>query len=423
VVLISVDTLRSDHLGLYGYDRPTSPFLEELAGDGVVFETFVHNGGSTLPSHMTMMTSLHPEVHGVESSAGRILDPAEVTLAEALRSAGLTTAAFVDAGWMKGRFGFQQGFDLYDDRGGRLSAMLPRALDWLERKRDRRFFLFLHTYDVHSQWDRLPYDCPAEFRDLYTEGLEVDFDGCRDGVCASRRLALWNSELTAGELEIAELASEIEYMRALYDGCINYVDSQLESLVEGLRSLGLYDRTLIVVTSDHGEEFGDHGYFLHAERAYEEIARIPLVMKLPESAVRGIRLPYLAAMVDLQPTILDVLGLPATPRAQGRSLLPVIDGPEEARTEVHLEASVRTRRWKLLGEVRQLYDLEDDPGETRNLFSEEKDVAYRLAALLEELERRNGELLAGRPEAGGEPGDLAITPEEKRQLEALGYLD
>ena len=151
VILISIDTLRADHLGAYGYGRDTSPHLDAFARESVLFEDFVHSGGGTVASHLTMLTSLYPANHGIRGLGDdRVLDPDRVTLAEQLRAANFETAGFTDAGWMKGRFGFAQGFERFDDEGGHLPTILPKVRRWLDENANRRFFLFLHTYDVHS---------------------------------------------------------------------------------------------------------------------------------------------------------------------------------------------------------------------------------------------------------------------------------
>lgn len=421
VVLVSIDTLRADQLSVYGYHRSTSPNLEALAKDGVVFEDFVNSGGGTLPSHLTMLTSLYPAAHGVTPHNGRTLAPENTTLAEILRQAGYSTAAFVDSGWMKGRFGFVQGFDLYDDQGGRFEAILPKTLEWLRRNRDRRFLLFVHTYDVHSQTERLPYECPGDYSSLYAGAFDVEFDGCRDRGCASRLLSLWNQDIKAGELQARDALSEeeIEYVRALYDGCINYADEQVGRLIRELKELGLYDEALLIVTSDHGEEFVEHGRFLH-DQSYEEIAHIPLIMKLPLSQAAGRRVPRLAAMVDLMPTVLEIAGSPVEGRVQGRSLLPAIMEDKTIRQATHMYRVARTPSWKYYQEKRELYDLAADPAEAVNVVDRRPELVEQLGRYLEAQLLQDKEL---RRDTTASAQSVDLSPEEVRQLEALGYLN
>ncbi len=428
LLLVSIDTLRADHLSVYGYERPTSPRLERLAAEAVVFERFFHSGGGTLASHMSMLTSLHPMTHGVRGrSGGRAIQGGSlrlhddrVTLAEQLSQAGYATAAFVDSGWMRGRFGFDQGFDLYDDRGGHFARILPEAVAWLERGQ-RPFFLFLHTYDVHSEQRKLPYDCPGDYAHRYVES-RPDFDGCRRGLCASRLLGRVARGVAQGRSSLDDWLSpeELAYVRDLYDGCINYADDALGSFLLWLDNEDLFDETLVVVTSDHGEQFGEHGSVLHG-RGYEETVRIPLVMKLPHSAFAGRRVDPLAAMVDLMPTLLEILELPVPPEAQGRSLLPAIEANRPVRDDLHIFSVLRTDRYKYFAEERRLFDLRADPAERHNLFAERPELARRLesrvAEGLAEDERRARRDLrsAGETEAPG------LDEEERRQLEALGY--
>ena len=427
VVLISLDTLRADHLSAYGYERPTSPTLDALAEDGVLFEQFIQNGGGTLPSHMTMLTSLHPITHGIRPTTGRSLLPVHQTLAERLYAAGYQTAAFTDAGWMRSKFGFSQGFQIFDESAGHLERILPKGLDFLERNAARPFFLFLHTYDIHSQDTGQPYGCPGGYEEQFLPS-GVEFDGCRGGRCATELLHWANEEMEEGRLRVEDLFTpqEVETLRARYDGCIRYADSQVGVLVRRLKELDLYDRTLIVVTSDHGEEFLEHGRFLHRTGGYEVLAHVPLVLKLPYSAIRGRRVSNLAAMVDLMPTVLELVGLDGPEeQMQGRSLVPALTRDVPIRQATHLFRVLRTERWKYFGQqTEELYDLSQDQGEQNDLIgSVEPDP--RLIRQLDELlaqDRALRQALEARAEEKGED-EVALTEQEIRELKALGYLD
>ncbi|MGH7899755.1 MAG: sulfatase, partial [Candidatus Binatia bacterium] len=267
VILISIDTLRADHLSCYGYPRRTSPEIDRFAKESSVFSQVVSTGGGTLPVHLSMMTSLPPTVHDVWPRHPTRLAEARVTLAEELRSRGYATAGFVDSGWMLAKFGFDQGFDVYDDAGGHFKKILPKAVDWLEEHRRSKFFLFLHTYDVHSAFKRLPYDSPDPYNDLYTAGYLGPFWGCRQGICASRLLARMNAEMTVGAVKPHEVLGdrELAYIVALYDGGINHVDDQIGKILRKIRNLGLERNTIVALTSDHGEEFLEHGRLLHSQ--------------------------------------------------------------------------------------------------------------------------------------------------------------
>jgi arylsulfatase A-like enzyme len=425
VILISIDTLRADHLSLYGYERPTSPNLEVFAKEAVTFERFFYNGGGTLPSHMTMMTSLNPATHDVSPESGRRLEEQRVTMAEVFKQAGYATAGFSDSGWTRGKFGFDQGFDLYDDEGGHFVKILPKVNRWLEAHQDEQFFLFVHTYDVHSEWKKLPYDCPGDYPMRYTAGIDVDFDGCRDGRCASALLAWMNTEIREGRLDGQDALSpqEIEYIKALYDGCINYVDDRLGDLFGRFKQLGIYDNSLIVVTSDHGEEFLEHGMLLHDQGGYEVFAHIPLIVKFPGGTFAGKQVPQMAAMADVMPTILDIADLTIPEQAQGRSLMPAVRHGKPLRRDVHMYWVLRTDDEKYFARRERLYDLGDDPEERNNRFPEANpDELAGLEKRIQELVRRDLQLNAEFATRVGEQEGVELTDEEVKALKALGYL-
>lgn len=423
LVLISIDTLRADHLSVYGYHRPTSPRLEDFARQGLVFDRFYHSGGGTLDSHVSMMTSLRPLTHGITPASGRSLEQERVTLAETLKAAGYSTAAFVDDGYLVKKYGLWQGFDVYDDRGGRFEVILPLAQQWLEAHRRERFFLFLHTYDVHSAFTRLPYECPGDYPQLYARGLAGAFDGCRDGRCASELLAWVNAEVTAGRKRVTDVFNreELDYMAALYDGCINYVDARLADLFGLLRSLEAFENTVIVVTSDHGEEFGEHGMLIHDNNSYEEMAHIPLLIRLPGGQLAGHRVRHLAAMVDLMPTLLDLLGAATPEQAQGLSLLPTMWQNRPVQQRINIYNNLLAGRWKMIADKRQFFDLVVDPLERTNLHDPASLHQQALASATRTLVR--GDQAAQAVFARTvEPTAAQLSEEERAKLRALGYL-
>lgn len=421
VILISIDTLRADHLSLYGYDRPTAPFLGRLAAEGIVFDSFSQNGGGTLPSHMTMMTSLHPRTHRVFPRNGRTLNPAFDTLAEVLSRRGFATAGFTDAGWMLGKFGFKDGFDRFDDSGGGFEVIMPKAKQWLNSHSSGPFFLFLHTYDVHSQSERLPYDCPEPFVSRFVSSLQSDFDGCRDGRCATEYLR-WLNQQTAEGQSAADLvsAADLEFIMGLYDGCITYVDHQIESLMSHLQRLGIYDSSLIVITSDHGESFLEHERFLHQQGLYDTITRIPLIIKMPKMRHAGSRVPHLSATVDLLPTILDVLSIPPPEQTQGHSLLPTFRDNVSVQDEVYIFQAVRTLEWKWIRPRQELFRPRDDPYETNNIRAQQPDT---VRALDQALQHALDWTAAARLSGPGDGSPVGLTGGELERLRALGYAE
>jgi arylsulfatase len=449
VLLVSIDTLRADALSIYGNPRPTSPHLDGLARDGVRFTTAVAPSPWTIPSHAALLTSLQPDAVG--AGLKQPLPAGVTTLAEWLGERGFTTAAVVNFQYLDRDHGFDQGFQeftLHRDRSD-APGVVARGRRFLERNRAQDVFLFLHLFDVHG-----PYDAPKPFGTRFTAAADKRPDGHLPFL---RRIRYHD------HLELEEVPN-VAYLRARYEGGVARVDEALGDLFEDLRRLGLYDDALIVVTSDHGEAFFEHGVWVgHGLFLYENELRIPLILKLPrEHGMAGLVSRALVSLVDVVPTILDALGLAAPAGIQGRSLLPVVrhaaDVAKNAMphavfgTSSNLDARfVRTPRWKYIqrASVRyprlfrkhlrpdpdaipvlrerirldeQLYDLARDPDEMRNLIHERPEVAERLRRRLEENIARDDALRAGLA-ASGPVSELELTDEESRELRALGYAE
>jgi arylsulfatase len=322
-ILISLDTLRADHLGAYGYARPTSPFLDSLAARGTLFENAVVQLPGTLPSHMSIFTGLYPAEHGVYPETA--LSPLVRTLPEVLRAEGFRTAGHTEGGYVAGRYGFARGFEEWTDDSpmveheGRLvksreavKRTFGRGMDFLRRVRDEEsFFLFLHTYSIHD-----PYDPPEKYRSLYWSGPPPPgaFEPRGQDLAAFNR----------GERALVPRA--VEYYQALYDAQINYTDDVLREFFAGLAELGLADSVTVVLTSDHGEEFLEHGRLVH-EQVYHESLHVPLVVVRPGGR-SGQRVGTLVQSVDLAPTLLELAGVPPAgrPAMSGRSFVPLLEG-------------------------------------------------------------------------------------------------
>jgi arylsulfatase A-like enzyme len=267
VVLISLDTLRADHLGAYGYSRNTSPSIDAFARESFVFDRTLAPAPNTPPSQMSMMTSLYPGRHGFTGN-NDALAPEIETLAQRLRKAGLQTAGFVDGGFLSAEFGFARGFDVYDDEGGGLAEILPRAIRWLDTHDEDPFFLFLHTYDIHA-----PYISPAPFDGMFHE---TPYDG--DVIPTSQRLAKLFMDPSALTPEI------LRHFVDSYDEGIRYADSKMGDLIRYLDQRGRLEDTLVIITSDHGEEFGEHGSVIHWQLYYQPNLRVPLIVRPPGGA-------------------------------------------------------------------------------------------------------------------------------------------
>lgn len=412
VVLISIDTLRADHLGAYGYGPPTSPRLDALAREGVLFETAVAAAPSTLPSHASIFTSLSPHRHGASFAARRPLAESVLTLAEVLKGAGYRTGAFHDGGQIVPELGLGQGFEVYRPIGqDRLAPVAAAGLAWLDGlKRQEPFFLFLHTYETH-----LPYTPAAADLALFEPEPYTGFLG--KGVGHKEMRTVKNQGLPLSPADQTHVV-------ASYDAEIHSMDRALGELLEALQARGRLTDTLVVVTSDHGEEFGEHGTWAwHSHTLYEELLRVPLVLRLPADtagSVSDVRIPELARGIDLAPTVLDVLGLPIPEAFEGRSLLPLIRRePASAPFALSLldggdpeqDFAVRRERWKLYGE--RLFELEADPGERTDRAPERAEIAEVLRRYWTR-ERARGATATG--------SAIEIEGELRRRLEALGYL-
>ncbi len=417
IVLLSIDTLRPDHLGCYGYARPTSPRIDALAREAVLFEQARTSVPWTTASHMTMLTSLEPDVHKVTHTA---LSETHSTGPEQLAKAGYATGAFVNATALDRRFGFTRGFDVYQyvDRQTGAAVVNRKALDWLATVKDRPFFLFVHYYVVHN-----PYDPPTEFRAPFVKDFRPE-DVARTGI------GPYHPPVSFSD-------AERRAMIDLYDGGVRYGDDSAGRLLDGLKHLGVLDRTAVFVTSDHGEGFGEHGLYNHGNSLYEELLHVPLLVRLPGGRDGGKRVTEPVGHVDLLPTFLDLAGIPLAPSLMGRSLRPLLDGKPiparpiwadgtgsqaliDGRLKLIVNGEGRAAKipgWKNLGPV-ELYDLAEDPGERSNLAEARPADAARLRERVEALRTDHRVLAQAVATSHSElPDDV------RERLKALGYLE
>ncbi|MEM8963734.1 MAG: sulfatase [Acidobacteriota bacterium] len=422
VIILDIDTLRADHLGAYGYHRATSQHMDALAAEGVRFEWAFSQAPNTPPSQTSILTSLYPSTHGMIEDQDRV-PQAATTLAEAFHAGGWKTAGFVDGGYMSAMFGHDQGFDIYDDsRGGGLAAIGPKVIDYVRAHADEPFFLLVHTYDTHS-----PYDA-REGYGQFLEGLEPPTPGF---VASSEYLEEIRKSVWTDEPKTLP-PNDMEWAKALYDGEIAFVDDWIGSFLAELETLGLDERAIVVLISDHGEEFGEHGSVLH-EKLYATVTRIPLIFRLPPTyedvldVSPGQVVDDLVETIDVMPTLLDLVGLPIPAIAEGRSLLPLFRGGDRPPYRAISESPFfGTRRAIALGDRRlfwtvstdevELYAFRDDPLEQVDLAEQEPDTAARLRNALVNWQKTIDEI-GGFDEAGG-----ALDPAIIEQLRALGYI-
>ena len=388
LLIITLDTTRADRLSPYGFMNVTLPHLERLAREGVVFDQATSVAPLTLPAHTTLFTGLLPPHHGVRDNGDASLEDSATTLAEILAARGFRTAGFVGSVVLDPERGLKQGFEVYkgvgaagrgtvETRQRRADVVMNDAIGWLDTVGESRFFLWTHLYDAHR-----PYDPPEPYRTTYGHNL--------------------------------------------YVGEIAFADAQIGRLLEALEQRQLLDRTIVMVTADHGESLGEHGERDHGIFVYEGVLRVPLVIRAP--GLGAGRVNDVVRLTDLMPTALDLLGVPAPP-ADGTSLVDLMRG---RRHDLNLEAyseslyperlgwsrlhALRSGRFKLIDAPRpELYDLEDDPFEERNIYDGRPTVAKPMAARL-------ASMAATLTAPGASDQRIEATPELRAQLGALGYV-
>jgi arylsulfatase A-like enzyme len=382
LVLIGVDTLRHDHLGCYGYDRDTSPNIDELADKGVLFENVVSPCPWTLPSFASVFTSLYPTQHGATGTHTpmRTTFP---TLASLLKDNGYATGAIINAPYLKQKFKLDRGFDFYDmpPREGRAAdGTTEDALTWIDENRDLPFFIFIHYFDPH-----IPYSPPAPYDTL--------FDPDYSGTMKMDNLPKGLPRLRMRGFKEMEAATDADWnhIRSLYDGEIAFADEEIGNLLKGLDGRGLTENTLIVFLSDHGEEFFEHGGFEHGHSLFDELLKVPLIFSLPGGLPEHVRISRQVRLLDVEPTILELLDITTETSLEGVSLVQLLGGgrslqagkdcllPSEIGYSEALlygsqKKSLTAHPWKLIYDTKggemSVFNLEEDPGEHQDLSSE-----------------------------------------------------
>jgi choline-sulfatase len=399
LLVITLDTTRADRLGAYGLADAGTPALDRLAREGALFRHATSSAPLTLPSHSSIFTGRFPPAHGVRDNGGFFLDPKEQTLAETLKDSGFTTAGFIAAYVLDAKWGIDQGFTKYVDdfdlskyRAISLGAIqrpanevVDHALEWLRATPvtpASPFFAWVHLYDPHT-----PYEAPEPYKSTF-----------------------------AGKPYQAEIA---------------FTDAQVGRLISFLEERQLLEHTVVVVAGDHGESLGDHGEQAHGFFIYESVMRVPFIVRAPIAAMRGRVVDDPVRLVDIMPTALELLGVPSPAPMDGRSLVPLLTGAtREMGLESYSEAlyplhhfgwsdlrSLREGRFKLIAAPRpELYDLADDPGETKNLYDDRRPLGDRMRARLDEMEAEWAK------SDRGKPAPVDVDPDAKARLAALGYV-
>ena len=424
IIIIDIDTLRADHLGCYGYHRPTSPEIDAFSEQATLFQWAFAQAPNTPPSQASILTGLYPTTHG-RIGNNQLISDEVITLAEVLRDSGYETAAFVDGGLMSGRYGYDQGFDVYDDEAGHLEKIGPKAVGWLQAKLEqppraaRPFLLLVHTYDVHSPYEVTPAPYGSWFASEVTEPPEA-YRADMSGVMAE----VWNARNGADPLRLDEV--QMAWAVAMYDGGIRHVDQWFGQLMDLLDETGVLRQAIVVVISDHGDEFQEHGSLFH-DRLYATVARIPLIIRFPDGRWRGVVSPVVES-IDLMPTLLDAVGADVPDPVQGRSLLPLVRGEGLAPRTAFSESPFYGRRiaasgeddrllWTLKDGSGELYRYRDDPLEQLDIAGEDPEETIRLRA---EIDRWRALVNARRYPRADVP---ELDEEAQEQLRALGYVE
>ncbi|MBN2372422.1 tetratricopeptide repeat protein [bacterium] len=392
--LITIDTIRADHLGCYGYKNIKTPNIDKLASEGAIFSQTISPVPITLPSHSSIMTGLYPVQHGVRNNGNFSLSRDAVTIAEIMRENGYQTGACVGSFILDSIFGLDQGFDYYDDNftpGKKRSNFLYNerkagdvtriGIQWLEKHKDNKFFLWLHYYDPHS-----PYFPPFPF--------------------------------------------SVEYRDRPYDGEIAYVDVCLGELFKQMDDMGLMDHTIVILVGDHGEGLGDHNEDTHTIFIYDATLRVPFIIRAPDLIKEGTNVNALVSTVDILPTVIDQFGLKPLKGLAGKTLMPLMNGQaKQIHSQILCESlfpelnfgwsrleGIRTPEWKYIyAPSQEIYQIIEDPGEKKNVFQKGSSDHEGWKVSLDRLKNDY-------PPASWAVQQARLNPETEQRLKSLGYV-
>ncbi len=424
VVILSIDTLRADHLGCYGYERNTSPTIDKLASEGVQFSNCYAQRGLTWPSLTSIMTAMYPKTHGVRRNQVP-LDGKNITIAEILKNEGYKTGAFLANYY----FSPNRGFDT--KMGGEIGdldyAITGQALGWLNgiNPQEDNFFLWIHYKNPH-----LPYEPPEPFTNMFDSTYTGQYDGSRKSV----------NSIYVNKTELEE--RDLDHIVALYDAEIRSTDSYIELILQKLKAMNVYDNTIIVFISDHGEELYERNYYFdHACSIYDGVLRIPLVIKYSDVIPAGKIMENQIESIDITPTILNILKVPLRDEFEGRSIFGMIldDSsdvwfPSFADRSIVIN-SIRTPQWKYIYnpedyhavcvtgaveddgegydvEIEELYNIQTDPSEQVNLAEQFPNIAKELRAEIINWLNTNKKVHK----------EYTLSKEAEKRLRALGYV-
>lgn len=422
VILISVDTLRADHMGDHGYHFVTTPELDRFGREASVFENCVSTAPYTAPSIWSMMTSKYPSTHKVGAPDGEKIIHNQSTLARILAKHGYRTVAFVSNFVLRRSRRFYQGFDIYDDTltSPRLASGLPErtaektneyVLNWLDLAGKDNFFLWVHYQDPHG-----PYLPPARYLSRFPEGGYDDAPGTLSVTSNDGKGGIPRYQYVPGQ-------THPSYYRRRYDAEIAYADESVGRLMESIKEKGLWDNSIVIFTADHGEAMGEHGYyFAHGQDLTDNLIRIPLIIHIPGIEQVG-RIKEQVSIIDIAPTVLAAVGLENEMEAQGMNLMPLIKGETERlkREYVIVEdmkhrVGFRTLKRKYIDgpDGRRMFDLVHDPDESTNIIEDNPEAAERWGRIKADYVKNANHAVNTAPHY--DPGDI-------QKLRSLGYVD
>jgi len=402
VIIIAFDALQASHVSSYGYPIETTPNLDNFSKDAILFEDAISPASWTIPTYISWFTSLYPSEHKVVNKFSvydpptivianlRNLTPSAATLAEVMKQNGYATVGFTGDGGARGAQGGSVGFDIYVDTPAGFNGFdysIPLALGWIKNNTDKKFFMFLHGYDSHGQYN------PKNFTRRF---VNFNYSGKFNGT-VQEQARLREEGLAYGSVNLSE--EDVRFWRAWYDEKINNADARFGAFIESLREMGLLNKTIIIVAADHGTEVYEHGRFDHGHTLYQELIHVPLVIWAP--GFKGTKVVTgQVSTLDITPTIFQLVSIAPNEavknQIRGISLLPAMKGEgasrdvyseTDYRLYTHKRAIISADGWKLIltlaesgnkSGVKELYNLTTDPRETNNLADSEQRVAYEL---------------------------------------------
>jgi arylsulfatase A-like enzyme len=423
VLIINIDTLRRDHCGIYKYRRATTPSIDMMAARSLVFDNMVSSSSFTVPSVGSLFTSLYPSGHGAIGKDEMTLNKKSIsennlTLAELLEKDGYHTAAFSASPFISPEFGFGQGFEFFSTtESAHADALYDKAMPWLDTHyHEQPFFVYVMFFDPHQ-----PYDPPASTERQF----QKDYLGYK----------IWpDSMLKNKPVRVAKLSPkitpvELEFAKSMYDSEISYVDQFVGLILQKMETTGLLDRTMVIITSDHGEEFLEHGGFGHSRTLYSESIDVPFILYYPGISAPGKKIPSLVRNVDVMPTVLDLLGIKPPPKIRGRSLRPLFENSEALKPVPafsELKSFLKPGEYlraltnpedklivNLPSRKLEFYDLAKDPHEKTDISAQSPELAKARLSEMDALQKSFVKIAPGKIKKP--------SPDQQKLLRAQGY--